>query len=71
MGVNKLKELRKEKGITQVELANMLGTSQKNVSHWEVGRNYPRPHVMQELEDYFKVPKEVIFFEAFNNKTLL
>lgn len=69
MGVNKLKELRKAKGITQVQLADILGTSQKNVSHWEVGRNYPRPHVMQKLEDYFEIPKEVIFFEAFNNKT--
>lgn len=66
---NKLKELREKKNLTQIELAEILGTSQKNVSHWEVGRNYPRPHLMQVIEDFFDVPKEVIFFGAFNNKT--
>lgn len=65
---NKLKELREEKGLTQTELAEILGTNQKTLSHWEVGRNNPRPHVMQRIENFFEVPKEVIFFGAFNNK---
>lgn len=36
-----LAELRKEKGLTQVELAERLNVSDKAVSRWETGKNYP------------------------------
>ena len=34
-------KLRKEKKITQEELAEKLGVSSKSVSRWETGRNMP------------------------------
>ena len=33
--------LRKEKGMTQKQLAEMLNVSDKAVSRWENGKNYP------------------------------
>ena len=62
----KLKVLRAEHDLTQEELASALGTTQKVISSWETGNATPRPAMMQKVEDYFKVPKEEIFFTAFN-----
>ena len=64
--LTKLKELRTSRGITQQELADALGTNQKVISSWETGNATSRPAMMQKVEDYFGVPKEDIFFEAFN-----
>ncbi|MBB1078924.1 helix-turn-helix transcriptional regulator [Limosilactobacillus sp. STM2_1] len=62
----KLKILRAEHNMTQEQLAKALGTSQKAISSWEVGTATPKPPMMQKIEDYFGVPKEDIFFTAFN-----
>lgn len=37
----RLKTLRKEKKLTQKELAEQIGISQKSYSHWETGKNEP------------------------------
>ncbi|WP_338230836.1 helix-turn-helix transcriptional regulator [Lactiplantibacillus paraxiangfangensis] len=68
---NQLRKLREEKGLTQLELANLLKSNQRTVSKWERGKSTPKPSQMQFLEDYFHTPKEEIFFEAFNYKMLL
>lgn len=34
---NKIKELRKKKGLTQKELASLIGISQNTLSYWENG----------------------------------
>lgn len=44
-------ELRKEQGITQKELADQVGVSDKAVSRWETGKNYPDVEIMQNLSD--------------------
>ena len=33
--MNRLKELRKEKGLTQEELSNEIGTTKLTISNWE------------------------------------
>ena len=62
----KLKVLRVEHDLTQDELARILGTNQKVISTWENGKSVPKPAMMQKIEDFFQVPKEEIFFTAFN-----
>ncbi|AZP03974.1 helix-turn-helix domain-containing protein [Jeotgalibaca ciconiae] len=37
----RIKEARKEKGMTQQELAQQLNISRSAISNWEIGRNYP------------------------------
>lgn len=50
-----LKELRKEKGITQEQLADKLFVSRRTVSRWETGSNMPDLDVLVELADLYDV----------------
>lgn len=46
---------RKEKGITQEELANHLGVSKPAVSKWESGQSYPDIILLPELAAFFHI----------------
>ena len=50
-----LKELRKEKGITQEQLAEQLNVSRRSVSRWETGSNLPDVDILIEMADYYEV----------------
>lgn len=47
----RLKVLRAEHDLTQAELAEALGTTQKVISAWETGRVNPRPAMMQKVNE--------------------
>ena len=51
----KLQELRKQKGITQEELAEALFVSRTAVSKWESGRGYPNIESLKQIARYFSV----------------
>lgn len=51
----KLKILRKKRGLTQKEFAEMLGISQKSYSHWETGKNEPNYENLSMLACIFNV----------------
>ncbi|MDR2182636.1 MAG: helix-turn-helix domain-containing protein [Clostridiales bacterium] len=46
---------RKEKGITQEELANHIGVSGASVSKWETGQSYPDILLLPQLAAYFNI----------------
>ncbi|MCR1973408.1 helix-turn-helix domain-containing protein [Clostridium sporogenes] len=46
---------RKEKGITQEQLANYIGVSKASVSKWESGLSYPDILLLPELATYFNI----------------
>lgn len=50
-----LKELRKEKSISQEQLAEKLNVSRRTVSRWETGNNLPDLDLLIELADYYQV----------------
>ena len=51
----KIKELRKERKLTQTELAIVLQTTQDSVSLWELGKSYPDLETLVKLCDFFNV----------------
>ncbi|WP_052169825.1 helix-turn-helix domain-containing protein [Pseudobutyrivibrio ruminis] len=44
-----ISEMRKEKGLTQKQLADQVGVSDKAVSRWETGKGLPDTSIMPEL----------------------
>ncbi|EOD3718497.1 helix-turn-helix domain-containing protein [Staphylococcus aureus] len=55
-----LQELMNDKNIDQRELAEAIGVSQPTVSNWIQQTKYPRIKRIQQLADYFDVPKSRI-----------
>ena len=51
----KLQHLRKQKGLTQEELANALFVSRAAVSKWESGRSYPGIDSLKAISKLFSV----------------
>jgi transcriptional regulator with XRE-family HTH domain len=51
----KLQELRKQKGLTQEELAEQLYVSRTAVSKWESGRGYPNIESLRAIAKFFSV----------------
>lgn len=50
-----LKELRKEKGMTQEQLAEYLNVSGRTISRWETGANLPDLDLLVTLSDYYDI----------------
>ena len=51
----KLQELRKQKGLTQEELATSLYVSRTAISKWESGRGYPNIESLKAIAKFFCV----------------
>ena len=69
-----LKHLRKEKGLTQEQLAEHFYVSSRTVSRWETGNNMPDLDMLIELADFYDVDiRELIVGERksenMNNET--
>lgn len=48
-------QLRMERGLTQSDLAKLIGSNQRNVSHYETIADYPPTDVLVKLTHVFKV----------------
>lgn len=53
--MNRLKELRKEKKLSQKEIADFLGVNEKTISRWEKGDSAIKSDKAQQLADSFEV----------------
>ena len=56
----RLSELRKDKGITQSELAEMLGVSRTTVANYETGNRTPEYDTLARLADIYQVSCDYI-----------
>lgn len=56
--------LRERSGLTQTQLANILDTSQVNISNWEKGLKAPKDFgTLKKISDYFEVSVDSLLFE--------
>lgn len=59
-----LSELRKGRGLTQVQLAEIFGYSDKSVSKWERGDTTPDLETLHSLADYYGVTLDDLTHEG-------
>ena len=70
-----ISEKRKEAGLTQAQLAEKLGITDRAVSKWETGRSLPDASIMMDLCAVLKITVndllngEVVEMENYNEKT--
>ena len=50
-----IRDLRKEKNLTQQQLAELINVSDKAVSRWETGSNMPDLDLLMEISDLYEV----------------
>lgn len=66
-----IKQLREKQNITQLQLADKLGVSDKAVSKWETGRGYPDVTLFQPIADALCVSvAELLSGEAVVNENV-
>ena len=58
----KIKQLRKQKGLTTEELAKEIGTSPSAVCMYENGQRIPRDEIKIRIATFFSSPVEFIFY---------
>lgn len=61
---NRIKELRLEYGISQKELASLVGVSSATISMWESGKRNPKDFYLQKMSEIFKVSIDYILLKT-------
>ena len=64
---DKLKKLRTERGLTQTELAKLIGTSKQVVCRYESGENTPKVTTADRMAKILHVPLAYLLNEAIDS----
>ena len=56
----RLKELRQEKGLSQIQLAKETGISKSAIGFWETGERVPNAQAVVVLAKYFGVTSDYL-----------
>lgn len=57
----RLKELRSKKGITQYQLAEIVGIDPKHMSHIETGRSFPKADLIEKFAGALGIDYQKLF----------
>ena len=57
----KLKILRKKKGLTQQEVADLLHVNRVTYTNWEKGNREPNFEKLEKIADFFSVSLDLLF----------
>ena len=68
---NRIKEKRRERNLTQEELASMLGVTKAAVSKWENEESYPDITLLPQIAQVFHMTMDDLFDFAPNDKPLV
>ena len=60
---DKIKELRLEKGLSQLKLGKLIGVSQKAIDYWERNINEPKASYIISLVKTFEISFDEFFID--------
>ena len=66
----RIKQLRKEKHLTQIELSNILHVSQQTIGAWETERITPGSDTLSNIADFFNVSTDYLLGRTNEKKPL-
>lgn len=52
---------RKKRGLTQGQLASLMGVATATISHLENGRSKPGINLALQLQEFYELPSEILF----------
>lgn len=61
---NRIRDLRKKKGLSQLDFGTDIGTTQSTVAWWESGRGYPKLESIGKMAEAFGVPVSTLLLEG-------
>lgn len=64
--MNRIKDLREDKDLKQSELAEIINTSQQNLSNYEQEKSSPTKEIWIKLADYFNVTTDFLMGKTNN-----
>ena len=64
--MNRIKDLREDKDLKQSELAEIINTSQQNLSNYEQEKSSPTKDIWIKLADYFNVTTDFLMGKTNN-----
>lgn len=64
-----LKEMRKKRNISQVEMAEILGIGQSTYANYERNNRMPSDKVFKKIEDVFEISTKELIFKAIAPKS--
>lgn len=67
--MNRLKELREDRDLTQLQLANILGISQRNYSYFETGKTNLTADILMKLASFYDVSIDYLLYRTDVRKT--
>ena len=66
ININKIKELRLDKKLTQEELGNALGLAKNTISQYETGERTPSVKVFKDMAAFFGVTVNDLIYDDDN-----
>ena len=64
---NRIRELREDKDLRQVDVANATGIDQKTLSNYETGKTNPDSHAIIRLAEFFGVTTDYLLGVSVSN----
>ena len=61
--IDNLKKIRKERGLSQMKLAERCGTSTSYIGEIEIGAKFPSVAMIERLADALHIPAHVLFMQ--------
>ncbi|MBQ7295856.1 MAG: helix-turn-helix transcriptional regulator [Clostridia bacterium] len=67
--MNRIRDLREDMDLRQIDLANATGIDQKTISNYETGKTNPDSFAIIKLADFFDVSADYLIGRNYNTAT--